>query len=290
MMDCKPAWTPLPHNAKLSTEDPNNNTTLHKIEIEGKTVLYPSVVSSLMYAMLATHPDIAFPVGVLGHYSANPKECHWEFAKQCLHYLKATEDMELKFDGADVSLDMDFHSFIDADMSGDPDTSKSTSGFVLISNWGAIRWASKCQAMVAQSSTESEYIGLCHAGQHLAWLRTFFKDIRHWQKKPMDLYNDNQAVIILSRDSQFQAHTKHIQRKHHFLCNNLIAKKEAVVSYIPMDDMVADLMTKAPPMKSIGSLLKPWDFDLAQVGVSGSSGQAQSPPMGQIIGLHMFGH
>lgn len=81
MTDCKPAWTPLPHNAKLSTEDPSNNSTLHEIEIEGKTVSYPSVVGSLMYAMLATRPDIAFTVGVLGRYSANPKKCHWEFAK-----------------------------------------------------------------------------------------------------------------------------------------------------------------------------------------------------------------
>lgn len=160
MSHCKPAWTPLPHNVKLSTEDPNDNTTLHEIEIEGKKVSYPSVVGSMMYAMLATRPDLAFTVGVLGRYSANPKQCHWELAKRCLRYLKATEDMELKFDGADVALDMNFHGFVDADWSGDPDTSKSTSGFVFISNRGAIGWASKRQDMVALSSTESEYIGL----------------------------------------------------------------------------------------------------------------------------------
>jgi hypothetical protein len=254
MTNCKLAWTPLPHNAKLSTEDPNDNTMVHKIEIEGKTVSYPSVIGSMMYAMLATHPDLAFAVGVLGCYAANPKHCHWEFAKRCLHYLKPTQDMELKFDGADVPLNMNFHGYVDADWSGDPDTSKSTSGFVFISNRGAIGWQSKDQAMVALSLTESEYIGLCHAGQHLPWLCTFFEDIGHLQKGPTDLFNDNQAAIILSKDPQFRAHTKHIQRKYHLLRDDLIANKQAAVSYVPTDDMVADIMTKALPHE------KHWKF------------------------------
>jgi hypothetical protein len=113
--------------------------------------------------------------------------------------------LELKFNGADVSLDMSFHRFVDADWSGDPDTSKSISGFVFISNCGATGWTSKHQAMVALSLTE--YIGLYHTGQHLTWLCTFFEDIGHSQKEPMDLFNDNQAAIILTKDSQFCACT-----------------------------------------------------------------------------------
>ena len=40
-------------------------------------------------------------------------------------------------------LDMNFHGYSDADWSGDPDTSKSTSGYVFITNRAAISWASK---------------------------------------------------------------------------------------------------------------------------------------------------
>lgn len=223
-----------------------------------------------MYAMLATRPDLAYTVGVLGRYSANPKKCHWELAKRCLRYLKATEEMELKFDGADVGLDMSFHGFVDADWSGDPDTSRSTSGFVFISNRGAIGWASKRQTMVALSSTESEYIGLCYAGQHLAWLRTFFEDIGHRQTDPTDLFNDNQAAIILTKDPQFRARTKHIQRKYHFLRDDLVANKQAVVSYVRTDDMVADIMTKALTHE------KHWKFVKAMGLRLGSSGSVKT--------------
>jgi hypothetical protein len=62
-----------------------------------------------------------------------------------------------------------------------------------------------------------------------------------------ELDNDNMFAIILSKDPQFYAHTKHIQRKYHFVCNDLIAKGEAIVRYVPTDHMVADIFTKALP-------------------------------------------
>jgi hypothetical protein len=93
---------------------------------------------------------------------------------------------------------------------------------------------------------ESEYIGLTNAAQHLAWLRNFFEDIGHVQGMPTDLYCDNQAAIILSKDPQFRARTKHILRKYHFIwemCN----QGQAVVTYVPTDEMVADIFTKPLP-------------------------------------------
>ena len=111
--------------------------------------------------------------------------------------------------------------------------------------------------MVALSTTESEYIGLSIAGQHLAWLRTFFAELGHPQEQPTDLGNDNMAAIILSKDPQFRARTKHIQRKYHFVRDDLIAKGEAIVRYVPTDDMVADIFTKALPHE------KHWKFAAA---------------------------
>ena len=172
-------------------------------------------------------------------------EAHWDAAKRTLRYLQATKDLELVYDGSDVSLDMDFHGYSDADWSGDPDTSRSTSRYVFITNCAAISWASKCQSMVALSGTESEYIGLSIAGQHLQWLCTFFDEIGHAQSRPMELHCDNQAAIILCKDPQFRARTKHIQRKYHHIRDDLVAKGEAAVRYVSTRDMVADILTKA---------------------------------------------
>jgi len=102
-------------------------------------------------------------------------------------------------------MDMDFHRYLDANWNSDRDTSWSTSGYVFISNHGAIGWSSKLQTMVSLSSTESENIGLSNAGQHIAWLRTFFEEIGHAQGKAIELKCDNEAAIVLSRDPQFWA-------------------------------------------------------------------------------------
>jgi hypothetical protein len=99
--------------------------------------------------------------------------------------------------------------------------------------------------MIALSTTKSEYIGLSNAGQHLAWLRAFFEDIGHAQTKPTELLCDNQAAIILSRDTQFCARSKHIACKFHFVRNDIVGKGQAVVCYVNTNDQVADIMTKS---------------------------------------------
>lgn len=157
-------------NAKLTAEDLSNNAMIMEMELGGKCVLYSSIVGSLIYVMMGTQPDITYVVGVLRCYSAAPKHHHWSAVKWVLCYLNLTADMELRFDSNDVSMDMPFHSYSDVDWSGDPDTSRSTSSHMFLSAQGAIGWASKQQTMVALSSTESEYIGLCYMCQHLAWL------------------------------------------------------------------------------------------------------------------------
>ena len=44
-------------------------------------VPYASAVGSLIYVMVATRPDIAFVVGVVSGYMANPEKKHWEAVK-----------------------------------------------------------------------------------------------------------------------------------------------------------------------------------------------------------------
>ena len=210
MKDCKPTYTPLQHNLKLTPVQPGE-TPIPEMTIDRKRVSYLTIIGSLMYAMLGTRLDLAFAVGLLSCFSAAPTSAHWEAAKRTLRYLQATKDMELVYDGSDVAIDMDFHGYSDADWSSDLDTSRSTSGYIFISNRAAISWASKRQSMVALSSTESEYIGLSITGQHIQWLRTFFDEIGQSQSGPTELNCNNQAAIILCKDPQFRARTKHIQ-------------------------------------------------------------------------------
>ena len=58
---------------------------------------YVSIIGSLMYAMLCTHPDIALSVSVTSRYQANPSEEHWIAVKNILKYLRKTKDLMLLF-------------------------------------------------------------------------------------------------------------------------------------------------------------------------------------------------
>ena len=52
-----------------------------------KVVPYYSVVDSLMYDQVCTHPNIAFVVGMLGRYLSDPGQSQWKGAKKVLRYL-----------------------------------------------------------------------------------------------------------------------------------------------------------------------------------------------------------
>ena len=81
--------TPLPAYLKLSKDDCPKS-------IEDKAAMakvpYASACGSLMYAMVATRPDIAYAVGVVNRYMSNPREKHWEAINSILRYLSGTAD------------------------------------------------------------------------------------------------------------------------------------------------------------------------------------------------------
>ena len=115
---------------------------------------YASAVGSLMYTMVCTRPDIAHAVGVVSRFLSNPSKERWYVVKWILIYLRGTSKIYLRFgDGKPV-----LYGYTDADMAGDVDTRKLTSGYMMTFAGGAVSWQLKLQKCVALSSTEAEYI------------------------------------------------------------------------------------------------------------------------------------
>ena len=59
-------------------------------------------------------------------------------------------------------------TYSDADYAGDSDTMRSTGAYVVMMGGGAVDWSSKLQPVVAQSTTETEYIAANTAGREIA--------------------------------------------------------------------------------------------------------------------------
>ena len=73
--------------------------------------------------------------------------------------------------------------YTDADMAGDMDSRKSTSGYLITFAGGAVSWQSKLQKCVALSTTEAEFIAATEARKELLWMKKFLKELSLQQDK-----------------------------------------------------------------------------------------------------------
>ena len=93
---------------------------------------------------------------------SNPGKEHWNAVKWILQYLKGISNMCLRFGSSKPQHD----GFTDSDISADVDTSRSTSGYVMMYAGGAVSWQSRLQKTVALSTTEVEYMAAMDEGIH----------------------------------------------------------------------------------------------------------------------------
>jgi hypothetical protein len=218
---------------RLTHPDPDVNT--HEFQ---------SRLGSVMYAMLGTRPDIGYAITSLSQYSSNPGEEHWTAINRLLRYLNATKHFKLIYNGN--SKHDDETGYSDSDWAGDPRDYRSVSGFVFTMAGTAISWSSKKQSSVALSSTEGEYMATTHATKEAVWIQNFLQDIGFPIPNSTTLLVDNQGAIALATNPTFHARTKHIGVRHHFI-RERVEGGEITLEYIPTNDQVADVLTKALP-------------------------------------------
>lgn len=181
-----------------------------------KDIPYRQLVGALMYLAVATRPDIAYAVGVLAHFGANPGPAHWKAAKHLCRYLQGTKDMKLTYAPDPNSKEM-FTTFSDADHGGEEDSRCSTSGMVVKMGTGAVSWASRLQPVVTLSTTEAEYISAVSAAQEIIWLRNLFTEFGYEFSAPSTLYVDNQSALAVAKNPKHHRRMKHLDLRHYWL-------------------------------------------------------------------------
>ena len=90
----------------------------------------------MMYAMLATRPDLAYGISVLSKFSSTPQTKHLRAVKHVLRYLKRTADLGLRY----TNIEGDIVGYSDADWGGDRGDRKSIGGYVFLYPGAAISW------------------------------------------------------------------------------------------------------------------------------------------------------
>jgi Reverse transcriptase (RNA-dependent DNA polymerase)/GAG-pre-integrase domain len=238
MADCKPAATPMDTNVNLSPAEDG-----YEAPQEVKR-WYQGVVGAMMYLMLGTRPELAFPISVVSRYTANPTDSHVSAMKRALRYLKGALDYELVFKGSTSPL----VGYTDADWAGDKGTRRSTSGYTFNIGSGAISWSSKRQPTVALSTCEAEYVAQTQAVKEAIWLKGLLVELSDMHNNELSpsaviLYADNQGAIALAKNPVFHGRTKHIDIQHHFV-REKVESGDVHFEYIPTEQQVADGLTK----------------------------------------------
>lgn len=232
MQDAKSVITPVDTGTKLvkAVEDD---------EMFDRTV-YQSAVGSLLYLSTGTRPDIAFAVGNVARFSANPTKRHWAGVKRIMRYLKGTSDLGLYYSN---SADEDLVGYSDSDWASDVDDRRSVSGYMFKLCGAPISWRSKKQTSVALSTAEAEYVALSIATQEAVWLKQLLSELRIEQSEPTVVYEDNQSAISMTQNPQFHGRTKHVDMRYHFV-REKVMDGTIEVKYCRTDRMLADILTK----------------------------------------------
>jgi hypothetical protein len=230
MTHCIPVSTPMDQHLPLSKEKSNKLAP---------SVPYRQLVGQLLYLAYTARPDIAAAVGVLCKFSNDPRTDHWTAAKKVLRYLKGTSELKLFLQPNSLQL----IGFADANWATDTDSRKSTTGYIFKIGNSPISWNTKLQPTVALSSCEAEYMALATAAQEGIFLSNVLKSLGV-PIQSLDMYEDNQGAIELTKSTKNHARTKHIDIRYHFL-KDLVKDGFLHLKHIRTHEMEADMFTKA---------------------------------------------
>ncbi|GJZ21243.1 hypothetical protein Tco_0558282, partial [Tanacetum coccineum] len=160
--------------------------------------------------------------------------------KRIFRYLKSQSTLGLWYP-KDSPIDLIAYS--DSDYAGASLDRKSTTGGCQFLGCRLISWQCKKQTIVANSTTEAEYIAACNCCGQILWLRNQLLDYGYnfMQTK---IHVDNESAICVVKNPVSHSKTKHIEIRYYFIRDSYEKRLIKMVK-IHTEYNVADLLTKA---------------------------------------------
>lgn len=221
---------------------------------------YQEGVGRWMYLGILTRPDIAFSLGRLSQYLADPAEHHASALKKLGRYCRSSRNLGICFSQTGGPY---IEGYSDSDYAMDKADRVSILGNVFMLAGAPISWASKKQKSVASSTMEAEYMAMARCAKQSQFLAQILRDmnmghhigpdsfkpnlkeaVRYSMGSPaVQLRGDNQAALKLAKDAQVSERSKHIDIAFHFQ-RHLVKMGRIAVEFVKTTDMIADGLTK----------------------------------------------
>ncbi|GJR82935.1 putative ribonuclease H-like domain-containing protein [Tanacetum coccineum] len=173
-------------------------------------------------------------------FKVNPKSSHLHGVKKIFRYLKGQPKLGLWY-----PKDSPFNlvAYTDSDYVGASLDRKSTTGGCQFLGYKLISWQCKKQTVVANFTTEAEYIAASNCSGHVLWIQNQLMDYGYNFMKTK-IHIDNESTIYIVKNPVFHSKIKHIEIRHHFIRDSN-KKKLIQMIKIHTDQNVTDLLTKA---------------------------------------------
>ncbi|GJU45950.1 putative ribonuclease H-like domain-containing protein [Tanacetum coccineum] len=226
----KTASTPIETNKALLKDEEAEDVDVH---------LYRSMIGSLMY-LTASRPDIMFVVCTYARFQVTPKMSHLHALRRIFRYLKGQPKLGLWYP-RDSPFNLE--AFSDSDYAGASLDRKSTTGGCQFLGKRLISWQCKKQTIVANSTTEAEYVDVANCCRQVLWIQNQMLDYG-FNFMNTKIHIDNESTICIVKNPVFHSKTKHIEIRHHFIKDSY-EKRLIQVIKIHTDHNVVDLLTKA---------------------------------------------
>ncbi|GJW75164.1 putative ribonuclease H-like domain-containing protein [Tanacetum coccineum] len=228
-LSIRTATTPIESNKPLVKDEDGVDVDVH---------VYRSMIGSLMY-LTASRPDIMFAVCACARFQVTPKASHLNAVKRIFRYLKHQPKLGLWYP-RDSPFELEAYS--DSDYGGASLDRKSTTGGCQFLGRRLISWQCKKQTIMANSTTEAEYVAAANCCGQVLWIQNQMMDYG-FNFMNTKIHIDNESTISVIKNPVAHSRTKHIEIRFHFI-RDCYEKRLIEVIMIHTDHYVADLLTK----------------------------------------------
>jgi len=246
------ATTPLPGSYRPQPFD-GQATISQILEMQEK-------VGSILYPAVVTRPDISFAASQLSQFTLNPSPEHLRFANRVLSYLQATKYYAIEFSGP-TEVETGDEDVVqvssDASFADDPETRKSTQGYLMKLFSGAIMWQSSKQKTVTTSTTEAELLSLSNTVRETIALYRLFGQVQFDpEQNPRVLCDNQQTVGLIQKERpELRSKLKHVDI-HNCWLRQVHLEGKVVIQWVPTTEMPADGFTKPLPAEKHSHFVK----------------------------------
>jgi hypothetical protein len=235
---------------------------------------YQHLISVMRWMIELGRVDIATKVSMLSSYLVYPREGHLEAVIHVMGYLQLKHNSRLIFDPTYPDIDLDsFPSFdwtafygdvteaipidmpkplgkevdirmmVDSDNTGDKQTLRSRTGFLIYCNMALIIWLSKRQLTIETSVFGAKFVAMKHGIETLRGLRYKLQMMGVPLTGPSFIYGDNKSQVTNSSRPELT-----LKKKCNSICYHAIresvAMGESLITHIRTCYNLADFLTK----------------------------------------------